>query len=77
MPVRSSRLLELERAPRPRRNAQRLEDQAERSTDPGKARALARRMRVRAAQLESGNQGPDVLTEALAMMQEFGSHADE
>lgn len=47
--------LSFDRAPRLRRHAQMLEDRAERSTDPAKARAIARQMRVRAAELEAGD----------------------
>jgi hypothetical protein len=52
--IQSSPGLELSRAPRLRRIAELVESQADRAADPAKARAIARGMRLRAAELEMG-----------------------
>lgn len=54
--VQSSPRLQLERAPRLRRLAQFLDEQAHRASSPAAAHQLARRMRERASTIECGDQ---------------------
>jgi hypothetical protein len=53
--ISSSPRLRLERAPALRRLADRLDAQAEKTASPSRARNLARKMRLRAAELECGD----------------------
>jgi hypothetical protein len=53
--IAPSQRLSPDRAPRLRRIAQLVDQNAERSFDPGRARKLACEMRLRAAAIESGD----------------------
>lgn len=61
------------RAPRLRAIAELIESRAERAGSPARVRAVARAMRVRASELESGNVASG---EALALLRDLGG-ADE
>ena len=61
-----------DRAPRLRRAAGLLESRADASSDPEKARRLARDMRLRAVKLELGSYADDELDEAVDLMREVG-----
>jgi hypothetical protein len=65
-----------DRAPLLRRRALLLEQQADRATNPVKARAIARAMRVRAAELESGAQAHE-FESASKLIRELGGASEE
>lgn len=75
--------LEFERAPRLRRLAALVDEQAHRAIDPARARKLARDMRLRAAELELGvddhghdQADPDPEIEAIAFALDQQPRAD-
>jgi hypothetical protein len=72
--ILSSQGLRLDRAPRLRRIADLIDQQADRARFPARARRLARDMRVRATELELGGYDLDPVNEYTEEIRAIGFH---